>query len=299
MKIVITTTTFGVFDKTPITLLKAKGHKITLNPYKRKLNEEEVVSLCRDADCMIAGTESLNGKVLEQLPRLKVISRCGAGMDNVDLAKARQLKIKVLNTPEAPALAVAELTVGLILNLLRKVGFMDRKIRQGGWQKEMGNLLTGKKVGIIGFGRIGSKVAEFLKPFGCEIRYSDPHLKDGKNGFRRMALASLLKWADIVTVHAAGSQPLLKQKEISMMKKGAWLINASRGELVDENALWGALKTGQLSGAALDVFCCEPYKGPLAELDNVVLTPHIGSYAAEARIRMELEAARNLLEALK
>jgi len=299
MKIVITTSTFGVNDQTPLTLLKAKKHTVSLNPYKRKLSESEVVELCRDADGMIAGTESLNAKVLEQLPRLKVISRCGVGMENVDLAKAKQLKIKVLNTPDAPALAVAELTVGLILNLLRKVSFMDRKIRQGGWQKEMGNLLAGKNVGIIGFGRIGSKVAEFLKPFSCQVRYSDPKVKNGKSGYRRMALGALLKWADIVTIHAAGSQPLLNQKEISMMKKGAWLINASRGELVNENALGEALKSGQLSGAALDVFCCEPYKGPLAELDNVILTPHIGSYAEESRVRMEAEAVRNLLEALK
>src|SRR5437016_5485697 len=161
MKIVTTTTTFGLFDKRPLTMLKQKGHEVVVNPYKRKLEEKEVVVLCQDADGMIAGTESLNDKVLEKLPRMKVISRCGVGMENVDLKKAKQLKIKVLNTPAAPALAVAELTIGLILNLLRKINFMDRNIRAGQWKKEMGNLLAGKKVGIIGFGRIGSKLAEF------------------------------------------------------------------------------------------------------------------------------------------
>ena len=299
MKIAITTTTFGVFDKKPLVMLKEKGLKVILNPYQRKLNEQEIISLCHDVDGMIAGTESLNGKVLKQLPRLKVISRCGVSVENVDLKTAKHLKIKVLNAPKAPSIAVAELTVGLILNLLRKVNFMDRNIRAGHWKKEMGNLLAGKKVGIIGFGRIGSKVAQFLKPFSGEIRYCDPHIKDAKGGCHRLSLFQLLKWADIISLHAANNQPLLRRKEIAVMKKGAWLINVSRGELVDEKALFNALKTGKLSGAALDVFCHEPYTGPLSGLENVILTPHIGSYAAEARVQMEIEAARNLLEGLK
>lgn len=299
MKIVTTTTTFGLFDKGPLLMLKQKGHNVVVNPYKRKLEETELISLCQDADGMIAGTERLNGKVLEQLPRLKVISRCGVGTENVDLKKAKQLNIKVLNTPQAPALAVAELTVGFILNLLRKVGVMDRNIRAGQWKKEMGSLLAGKKVGVIGFGRIGGKVAGLLKPFSCEVRFSDPVVKDGKCGLRRVSLTQLLKWADIVSIHAAGSKLLMNKKELAAMKRGAWLINVSRGALVDENALLNALKSGQLSGAALDVFSHEPYKGPLSDLDNVILTPHIGSYAQEARVQMEMEAARNLLEALK
>ena len=299
MKIVITTTTFGQFDKRPLALLKDQGWEVALNPYQRKLKEEEILSLCHDADGIIAGTENLESKVLEGLSRLKVISRCGVGVENVDLKKAKQLNIKVLNTPEAPTVAVAELTIGLILNLLRKVNLMDKNIRGGIWKKEMGSLLAGKRVGIIGFGRIGRKVSEFLKPFRCEVRYSDPYVKDGEGGARRLSLSQLLKWADIISIHAAGNQPLLRKKEFAVMKKGAWLINVSRGELVDEKALFTALKAARLSGAALDVFCREPYTGPLAKLDNVILTPHVGSYAIEARVQMELEAARNLLEGLR
>ena len=234
------------------------------------------------------------------MPELKVISRCGAGLDNVDLEKAKELDIKVFSTPYGPTLAVAELTLGLMLDLLRKITTMDRELRTGVWKKQMGSLLTGKKVGILGCGRIGQKVAELLATLGVQIAYYDICSFEG--GILLMSKNELLSWADIITLHCSANEdgkPVIGESELNLMKDNSWLINASRGGLVDENALYSALNEGKLAGAALDVFDNEPYEGPLRSLDNVILTPHIGSYAKEGRIQMEKDAVQNLINGLQ
>jgi len=303
MKIVITTTSFGKFDNSPLQLLNNSGYNVALNPYGRTLTGDEVIELAEGAAGLIAGTESLDRFILENLSSVRIISRCGVGMDNLDLEAAEKLNIKVFNTPFGPTLAVAELTVGLILDLLRKITLMDREIRAGIWKKHMGNLLRGKRVGIIGFGRIGQKTGELLRAFGCEIGYYDSITIAGSKALKieRMEMDELLRESDIVTIHVSGKyeKPLLGAKEIEMMKKGTWLVNAARGGVVDEEALLNALKNGRLAGAALDVFEKEPYNGPLKKLENIILTPHIGSYAKEARVEMEMQAARNLIEGLR
>jgi len=297
-EIAITTTTFGEYDKEPLNILDMNGFHVKLNPYKRRLKKDEVIELCKDAIGIIAGTETLDVDIMETLTILKVISRCGTGIDNVALVDADRIGIKVYNTPDAPTSAVAELAVGFMINLLRKVSQMDKELKMGQWQKRMGNLLCEKKIGIKGFGRIGRKVAELLKPFGCEIAYADPFVEDGLMGLQRMSLKDMLCWADIVTIHVGVHEKLMGEKEFQCMKKGALLINTSRGGVVDESALYEYLKNGNLSGAALDVFEEEPYFGALKELDNVILTPHIGSYAKEARVEMERLAVENLLKGL-
>lgn len=318
-KIAVTPTSFGKYDKSPLTLLEERGFKIKLNPYGRKLGREEFFELSNDAVGIIAGTEQIDASVLESLPKLKVISRCGTGMDNIDMNTAKRLGIEIYNTPDASTLAVAELTVGLILNLLRKIHKMDSEMRHGKWEKHMGNLLFGKKIGIIGFGRIGKKVAELLMPFGCKIRYYDIRTEDG--GLRTepkertqpletktqssslspqsSSLDELFKECDIVSIHVSSNKQIIGEGEIKLIKNGACLINVSRGGVVDENALYNALKENHLAGAALDVFEDEPYTGHLIELDNVILTPHIGSYAKESRIEMERQAVKNLLKRLE
>ena len=298
-EIAITTTTFGEYDKEPLNILDMNGFHVKLNPYKRRLKKDEVIELCKDAIGIIAGTETLDVDIMETLTILKVISRCGTGIDNVALVDADRIGIKVYNTPDAPTSAVAELAVGFMINLLRKVSQMDKELKMGQWQKRMGNLLCEKKIGIKGFGRIGRKVAELLKPFGCEIAYADPFVEDGLMGLQRMSLKDMLCWADIVTIHVGVGDRLIGEKEFQCMKKGALLINTSRGGVVDESVLYEYLKNGNLSGAALDVFEEEPYFGALKELDNVILTPHIGSYAKEARVEMERLAVENLLKGLK
>ncbi|MBA3018314.1 MAG: hydroxyacid dehydrogenase [Desulfobacteraceae bacterium] len=300
MKIVITTSSFATYDRSPLDELKKKQIDYTINPYGRKLTSDEVIGLAKDADGLVAGTEPLNEDVLQNLPELKVISRCGVGLDNVDLEKAKELNIKVYSTPYGPTLAVAELTLGLMLDLLRKITAMDREIRKGLWKKQMGSLLTGKKVGIWGFGRIGQKVAQVLDPLGVEIAYYDIRIVEGAIPLK--SKSELLSWADIITLHCSANtdgKHAIGEAELKLMKDNAWLINASRGGLVDETALYSALKKGNLAGAALDVFENEPYTGPLCELDNIILTPHIGSYAKEGRIQMEMQAVRNLINGLQ
>lgn len=298
-RITITTSSFAAGDDTILDPLRSAGYEIRLNPYGRKLAEREVLELCEGSVGIIAGTEALHAAVLKRLAGLKVISRCGVGMENVDLDAAAAGGVKVYNTPDAPTLAVAELTVGLMLSLVRKTHRMHGAIKAGRWEKLTGNLLRGKHVGIVGFGRIGKKVAELLTAFGCVLAYTDPVVKESVRGVPALSLEDLLKWSDIVTLHVSTDRMLLDEERLRLMKKGSWLVNVSRGGTVDEDALYGRLASGHLAGAALDVFTKEPYTGRLTELDTVVLTPHIGSYAVEARNEMERQAVDNLIKGLE
>lgn len=299
MKIAITTSSFARYSEEPLDLLRQAGIDFVLNETGRALTEDETIQLLNGCTGVAAGTEPYTKKVLDALPELKVISRCGTGMDSVDLKYAATRQIAVCNTPDGPTAAVAELTLGFILALIRQVPLQDRDIRAGIWKKRMGNLLSGKKVGIIGFGRIGHAVAQRLEAFGVEIAYHDPYTEDKK--YSRLGLDSLMDWADIVTLHCAKPEhggALLDLGRLSLMRPGSFVINVARGGLIDEKALYGLLTAGHLGGAALDVYAKEPYDGPLKDMPNVILTPHIGSYAREARILMETDTIRNLLTAL-
>ena len=217
---------------------------------------------------------------------------------------AKRKGIAVLNTPDAPTVAVAELTVGLIFDLLRRISFLDRELRKGNWRKDTGSLLQGKRVGIVGLGRIGKKVAELLLRLGTnvsgvEIEPDFQWLQS--NHVQLVNMKKLLKDSEILCLHISYSEAnkhMIGKKEMELMRKGAYLLNLSRGDVVDEEALYLQLTSGHLSGAALDVFGKEPYSGPLRQLDNVVVTPHIGSYAREARLEMEMQSVRNLLSVL-
>lgn len=299
MKVAITTSSFARYSHEPLRLLEEAGIEYVLNPHGRALSEEEAMGLLKDCDGVAAGTEPLTRKVMDACPNLRVISRCGTGMDNVDMAYAAQKGVAVSNTPDGPTRAVAELTVGLMLALLRQVGVMDREVRAGVWKKRMGGLLFQKRVGIVGFGRIGQAVARLLVPFEVEVAYSDPVAE--VEGYPRMGLEELLGWADIVTLHCPKGDggTLLDAGRLSCMRPGGFVLNIARGGLVDENALLGLLTAGHLAGAALDVFTKEPYDGPLKDMDSVILTPHIGSHAKESRILMETDTIKNLLAGLK
>lgn len=303
MKILISTSTFAEFDHRPLELLKKNGFSYTLNPYKKKLSKEQALELYKDSDGVVAGTESIDKELLDAANKLKVISRCGAAMDGLDLEYAKIKGIKVFNTADAPCDAVAELALGLILALLRQIPLSDRQIRQGKWVKDMGTLLNEKIVGIVGFGRIGKRLAYLLNGLGTKVTYYDPLVKDsGSASYSFLLFHELLRESDIVSLHIPYSKEnkyLIGGKELSLMKNTAFLINTSRGGMVDEEALYQALKNNKIAGAALDVFEEEPYNGKLKELDNVILTAHIGSYAKEARIKMEIESVENLLAGLK
>lgn len=305
-RILITTSSFGRDNPSPLNLLQNAGYEAITNPFGRKLTEDEALDLVSEVKPVgiIAGLEPITARLLQQAKGLKVISRCGAGVDNVDLNAAGSLGIAVRNTPDAPTGAVAELTIGLILNLLREISFLDRELRKGNWMKRTGSLLGGKKVGIIGLGRIGKRVAEMLLALGAKVAGTDIQPDYDwlqKQQIPLVSLEELLKQSEILSLHIshmASNKHLIGRKEMEAMPKGAYLVNISRGEVIDHDALYSMLTNGHLSGAALDVFEQEPYTGPLTGLDNVVLTPHIGSYTKETRLAMETQAVRNLLGAL-
>lgn len=304
VNVLTTTSSFGKISPKPLQLLAEAGYTVVQNPYGRTLKPEESMQLLADVDGLIAGTEKLSRDVLDYAPRLKVISRVGTGIDNIDLAEAAERGIQVYNTPDAHVDGVAELTLAGILNLLRQVGKADRHIRQQQWQKPMGQLLHGKTVGIIGLGRTGKRLATLLRPFATPILAYDP-VQDAEFAQQQhvtyLPLDELIAAADILTLHLSyspESRHLLNQARLATIKPGAFVVNCARGGLVDEAALLAALQNGRVAGAYLDTFEQEPYHGPLAQLDNVLLTPHIGSYAAECRVRMEVEAAQNLLQVL-
>lgn len=299
-QILLGPSTFAERDPSPVLKLKARGYDVISNPYKRKLIKSELQALLKpEVIGLIAGLEPLDRDVLE-MSSLRVISRCGSGMSNVDIKAARDLDIQVFSTPNGPTRAVAELTLGALLSLLREIPQMNSSLHNGKWEKKIGFELYGKKAAIIGFGRIGRKVSELLRAFGAEILAVDPRLSNTDFlGVKQASLEEALSLADIVTLHCDGKEPILREKEFKMMKKGVCLLNAARGELIEETSLIKALEEGKVAGAWLDAFSTEPYEGPLCLYPQVILTPHVGSYTRECRLAMEMEAVDNLLLALK
>lgn len=304
MHVLITTSTFGEVSKAPLELLAAKGHTVTLNPHKRQLKEDEAIALLQDVDALVAGTEKLNAAVLAKAPRLKVISRVGTGTDNVDLAAAKERGIPVFNTPDAHVDAVAELVLGGTLAVFRRIAESDRAIRKGEWKKPMGSLLRNKTVGIVGLGRIGRALVRLLQPFDVKLLAVDPQADSAfceEHRVRQTTLAELAEQSDVVTLNLAfssGAKNLFDANLIARLKPTAVVVNCARGGILDEAALAAFLKKNPEAGAYLDTFDQEPYKGPFAELDNVLLSAHIGSYAKEAREQMERDAVDNLLRGL-
>ncbi len=299
---VISTSSFDIDNNPPIQQLLQKGMKVITNPHRRKLTEDEIIELLQEgATGLIAGIEPLTEQVFQSANNLKVISRCGAGLDSVDLVAAKNHGITVFNTPEAPAQAVAELTMGLILTLLRQIRQIDQSLRKGEWPRTQGRLLAAQTVGIIGMGHIGRRVARLCQAFEATVIAHDPFASQVPADVALTSLEQLLSTADIITLHlpyGPDTHHLLNAKVFAAMKPEAIVINAARGGLVDEDALLTALQTGKVSAAALDVFEQEPYHGPLIESGKVILTSHIGSLARESRQLMEIEAAKNLLQGL-
>ena len=300
MQVLISTSSFNLANFAQLSDLEKAGVEVKLNPFAARLTEKQVIDLLgTDTIGLIAGLEPLTKNVLQAAKSLKVIARVGTGLDSVDLVAAKELEIIVLNTPDAPTKAVAELTIAHILGLLRHLSQADRQIRNGIWKGLMGSLLETKTVGIVGFGRIGKRVATLLSAFGASVLISDAQVKSGD--FQNVGLDELCTRSDIVSLHLPYSEAthhIIDEKRINLMKKGSFIVNISRGGLVDEAMLLVALKSGHLAGAALDCFEQEPYEGELRNLENVQITAHMGSYARETRDLMEQEASRLLVNAL-
>lgn len=292
------TSSLGKESARPIELLERAGFVVRGNPHGRTLTTDEARAHLEGVVGLVAGTEKLTAELLRQLPQLKCISRVGVGMDSVDLGAAKELGIAVVNTPEAHVDAVAELTLAGLLALLRRVPHSDASIRAGKFDKPMGRLLRGKSVGFVGYGRVARALARLLAPFDCAIAAYDIARPEDVPS---LELDALLAQSDIVSLHlpyAKSAHHLIGAAQLARLKPDAILVNTARGGLIDEAALLAHLQAHPKAGAYLDCFEKEPYQGPLAQLPNVVATAHIGSYAREARVRMETEAVENLLRAL-
>lgn len=298
--VAISTSTFGEGDDAPVRFLYGKGVHLRLNPVGRRLTEDEAIAHLEGMDGLIAGLEPLTRRVLQSAPRLKAIARVGIGLSNLDLDAARELGIKVSNTPEVPAQAVAEMTLGAMLAVCRRLLPTNHDMHNGKWQKRLAMGLYKTRVLIIGYGRTGRKVGRLLQALGAEVYVTDPNIEASslKDGEKLVPLEEGLKTARIITLHASGDNLILGKKEFSLMREGVIILNSARGGLIEEKALIDALDGGIVGGAWIDAFPEEPYKGPLTDYSQVLLTPHISTYTMECRREMEMAAAENLLRDL-
>jgi D-3-phosphoglycerate dehydrogenase len=297
-------------DKECPARLKAAGFHVTedfeISPedLKRKIGEYEVL--------VVRSRTKVTKDVLDGATRLKLIGRVGVGLDTIDVAAAEAKGIKVINTPQMSTIAVAELVISMMLNMIRGTHLANESIKKGQWEKKKfkGGELNGKTLGVVGFGRIGRAVAERAKAFGMKVLVYDVILDEAAlkrlEAERLNTLEELLLRSDIVTIHTPllpETRKMINSKSLQLFKTGAYLVNASRGEVVDSAALLDALKSKKLAGAALDVFDNEPpkeaWEKELVALPNVVATPHIGAQTKEAQVAGAIMVAENIINLIK
>ncbi|RLI21093.1 3-phosphoglycerate dehydrogenase [Candidatus Bathyarchaeota archaeon] len=290
-----------------IKILKDAGFRVDVKP---NISYEELKQEVANYDVLIVRSRTkVTREIIEAGKNLKVVGRAGAGIDNIDVEAAKEKGVKVLNTPEAPATAVAELTMGLLLSLARQIPKADRTMKEEKWAKKefKGWQLHDKTLGVIGLGHIGEKVARLAKAFGMKILItkrtppSPEILKELEAEF--VPLEELLRRSDIISLHVPltpQTYHMIGEKEIQLMKDGAFIINTSRGAIIDEKALLNALKSGKLKGAALDVYETEPPKDySLVKMPNVICTPHIGAQTVEAQKAASTLLAQKIIDHLK
>jgi len=303
-RVIITTVPFGNVDPTSLRLLAEAGIEAVINPKNRKLRPTEVHEVIDGFPVVIAGTEPITAEIIAACPNLKAICRVGIGLDSVDLCAARDRGIIVSYTPDAPSAAVGELTIGLIIDLLRGIAIADRGMRAGRWDRTTGARIATSTVGVLGVGRIGSLVIRHLQGGfpGVRILAHDIAPKQRLNGVEWVDKETLCRESDVITIHVplmADTLDLIGERELVTMKPTAVLVNTARGGIVNEQDLAQALTRNTIRAAAIDVFTEEPYTGPLANIANAVLTCHMGSMTADCRARMEVEATREAIRFLR
>ena len=305
MKVLITTVPFGDKDRTPLDLLESNNIEYVINPLNKKLTEDELIELIPSFDIIIAGTEQISDKVMEKAGSLRMISRVGIGLDSVDLLAAEKRDIQVSYTPDAPAPAVAELTIGMMLTLLRSVHVSSSQMHLGKWHRFFGRRLSEITIGIIGVGRIGRGVLEHLQGFGNpKILVNDISIEDDiikKFNVECSSKEKIYKQSDIVTLHlplTGKTKDMIKKDHLLSMKADAIIINTSRGGIINESDLYEVMQSGHLSGAAIDVFDNEPYSGDLKNIERCLLTAHMGSMSVDCRSQMETEATEEVVRFL-
>jgi D-3-phosphoglycerate dehydrogenase len=299
--IFIALSTFAADDKKPLQLLEASGFPYKIHQSGKRITPEELLRDGIDASVIVAGVESYDINTLSNLKGLQCISRCGVGVDAIDLDFARKNNICVANTPMVPVQAVAELALTMFLALSRNVRQQSNLMKEKRWERITGHLLSGRTIGLIGFGRIGQKVASLSNAFGAHVIAFDPYADkklEGELDIRLIGFDDLLSQSDIVSIHASkvSDHPvIIGESQMDRMKDGAMIVNLSRGEMLDETALIKALNSGKISGAGLDVFSEEPYKGPLCDFDQVILSPHCATLTYETRSEMEIQCVENAI----
>jgi D-3-phosphoglycerate dehydrogenase len=297
--------TFAESGRQPLDLLEASGYPFKLHKSGKRITTEELLRDGRDATVILAGVEPYDQATLSRLPALRCISRCGVGVDAIDLSEAQKRGIVVANTPSIPTEAVAELALSMFLSLSRNLHVQANLMRARRWERKVGHLLEGRTIGLIGLGRIGRRVAQLCLAFKATVLAYDPLLDAAvarSMGIIQVDQEKLLAESDIISLHASSKSEhpvLIGATEFALMKRGAIFVNLARGEMVDEYALIGALRAGQIAGAGLDVFSAEPYQGPLCEFEQVILTPHSATLAVETRVAMEVQCVENAVNFLK
>lgn len=307
IRALITTVPFAERDPLPVSLLQAANVEYLVNPLGRKLSEEELAEMIGGFDVVIAGTEPITDRVMARADRLKLISRVGIGLDSVDLLAAERRGIGVSYTPDAPAPAVAELTIGLMLSLLRSVQLSNLRMHQGEWHRYFGRRLGECTVGIIGAGRIGSRVIAHLAGFGCRRLLVNDLNKDVQVAASHPTIEwcdkeTIYREADVISIHVPltrDTRDLIGWQQLSLMKPDVVLINTARGGIINEKDLFDALTANRIGSAAIDVFDQEPYRGPLASVDRCLLTAHMGSMSVDCRTKMEIEATEEAIRFIR
>ena len=294
-KILIGPASFGEINLDAKIKLEKHGFKLFKNDYGRKLTTQELFNILNDREIVgvIAGLEEYSKEIIST-SNLKVISRLGSGMDNIDLNEAKRNGVSVFSTPDGPTDSVAELVIGMMISLSRKVWNMNSEMKSGIWNRSYGNLIKDKQVTLVGYGRIGKQVHNLLQSFGCKINIVDPNIKDSDIA-NKMDLEKALAVSDIISFHIDKNIEIINKENINTVKKGCIILNSSRGNIISEECIIYGIKNKIISCAWLDVFKTEPYKGKLSGLPEIVLTPHIGSLTIDARLKMEKECAENII----
>ncbi len=268
--------------------------------------EKEIIRVCKDADGLLNQYALLSRSVLESLSKCKVISRYGVGVDSIDLKAATDLGIIVANVPDYCIDEVATQTLTMILALIRRTPFFDQKVKSGQWDFHLGipiHRTQGKTLGLIGCGKIGLEVAKRISSFGLRVTAFDPYLKNAPDGIELKDLDSILRESDFISIHCPlndSTRHMIGDQEFKKMRKKPFLINTSRGPIIDEKALIEALEAGLVSGAGLDVLEKEPpdSRNPLLKMANVILSPHVGFYSEESISELKRRTAKNVSDVL-
>jgi phosphoglycerate dehydrogenase-like enzyme/shikimate 5-dehydrogenase len=306
-RVLVTPTTFGIYEPSLRTELESTVGEVVYNDLGRPLSSREVQLRLQGVDGYIAGLDTIDRAALESADRLKVIARYGIGVDKVDLDAARERSIVVANTPDANSVSVAELAVGLIISLARSIPQSSFELKNGKWPRNCGFTLQGKTVGLFGFGAIGKEVARRLAGWDCRIVACDvcPDLDTAHAlGVELIHTEEVLAQSDFLTLHVpvvAATRQMVNAAFLARMKLRAFLINTARGELIDDVALTAAISSGQIAGAALDVYSQEPPPSDngLLRLPQVIATPHCGAHTDGATVAMGRGALKACLAVLR